>query len=676
MIPTSAQQNTLKSRPQRTKAWLSIYKPNVAMAAQVNDATITKGEREITYDGVTSGSYSLVEPNFIMLVGTAAGKADKGRVRVKSITSSVVTVAENSHINWGDDDYITILRYVEIVPIFTRIIQNPANELDVIFYKDYDIAYSNQNSILGASVNMGCHYAGFLNITGSCPVYYSASGTSHLVTGTTLSYSWWFQGATTTGSALANPGYIDYTTPGQYVTRLIVSGSNGSVDTAYRFISIYDHPSRGTNVPILKWSMTDLSGSREAGGYKTTIKIEENVPVETIRDGALVVIFTEDYYNNVETSIGGNALNRSSIRFVGYIIDGTINFNYREGWVEFDVESPTGVMQKSECFSVSVESKASPSKWYELLNMNCQRALYHYLRWHSTVLQVCDFEFPSTDYNIQYFDADRTSLYGAINNFVDGTLWGSVVCDRQGKIWVETNYDAYSDGGTLPSNMTLEDHDIMGTLTIDERETGETAYIEMGGIKYDNPTAGTFTAFLCGVPGVAPSYQGKVERIQGLALLSQTHLNTLAGNIFAHRNSRYPSIDANLAGNYTNFDIAPQELAVLNTSSSLNNRQVAFSNKKFAITSCTLKYDAKELQEFVSLGLAEVVEGVAADTIVIPAIPPTNSGGDPPLPNPFPPGGITPGIINYYFAIYHNDVFVGNANALNFLDSDYSTTGT
>lgn len=640
-IPTSSELALLKTRPQQTKLWLSVHQPTVALACQVNDASITKGAMEITYDNVTSGSRYYVGENFVMLVGTTPGGDDKGRIRVRSITSSVITVAENSHINWEDNDYLTILRYIEINPIFTRIIQNPADELDVIFYKDYDIEYTNQNEILGAFINMGSHFAGFIEENGVCSVYYSASGTSHLIDGTTLTYDWFFEGAQTTGSSALNPGYINYDTPGHYLTRLIVSGSNGSVDRSYRCISIYDHPSRGTNVPILDWESEPISGNRESGGYKTRIRVRSDVAENVIRDGAQVTIFSEDWYGNTKQSIGGNALNRSNIRFVGYILNGTIEYNYADGYVEFEVVSPTGIMQHCESFSVSVESKSSPSTWYELLNMNGKRAIYHYLRWHSTVLQCCDFEYRGDDYDIQYFDADRTSLYDAINSLMDGTYFGNVVCDRQGKLWAETSYKIESDGGSLPTNMTITKLDWMSNPIIDERQTLETSFIEMGGIKYDGPTAGTFQALLCSVPGNAPEYRGKVERIQGLALESQNHLNTLAGNYFAHINSRYPGIDLNLSGNYTNFDIAPQEIVKLNIEEDDTPRKIVFNEKKFAIEGVSLRFDRQNLIEFTDLNLAEVVSGTTADTIIIPDVPPTDS--KPPKTNPTGPGGITPG---------------------------------
>jgi hypothetical protein len=640
-IPTLFELDLLKTRPQQTQLYLSIYQPQTALACRLNSTGTNKEMREIPFDTVTEGSFSLVEPGFILLVGSSAGSDDKGKIRVKDISPSVITVAENSHINWSDNDYLTILRFVEINPIFTRIIQNPSNELDVIFYKDYDIAYTNQNEVFGAFVNMGPHYAGVLDDTGQCQVYYSASGTSHLVSGTSLSYSWFFEGASSTGSNAHTPGIVTYNSPGHYLTRLTVTGSNGSEDVSYRNISIYDRPGKGTKTPILDWRIESISGSRNSGGYKTRIRVRSDVPENVIRDGSLVVIFADDWYGMIKQSIGGNALGRQNIRFVGYILNGTIEYNYADGYVEFEVGSPTQVMERCESFSVSVESKASPSTWYEIKDMNGKKAIYHYLRWHSTVLQCCDFQYLGDDYNIQYFDADRTSLYDSIRSLMKGTYFGDVICDRQGKIWAEVSYKIKSNGDGFPVNMTITKSDWINNPAIDEIQIGETSFIEMGGIRYDGPEANTFQALLCSTPGSSPEYRGKVERIQGLALESQDHLNSIAGNYFAHQNVRYPQIDLNLSGNYTNFDIAPQELVKFNLEANDTPRKIVFNEKLFAVENVSIRFDEKNEIEFVDMGISEVTSGIPADTIIIPDVPPTDS--KPPKHNPVGPGGIVPG---------------------------------
>ena len=78
---TVDQINKLRVRPHNTKLWLSIYKPPTILSAQVNDGSIAKGEREITYNN-ESGDYNDVKDGMTMYVGSSAGAMDKGKIRV------------------------------------------------------------------------------------------------------------------------------------------------------------------------------------------------------------------------------------------------------------------------------------------------------------------------------------------------------------------------------------------------------------------------------------------------------------------------------------------------------------------------------------------------------------------------------------------------------------------
>lgn len=570
MILTASELTNLRKRPHSSKLWLSVYEPSTVLACRVNNISAAKGDRAIIFDAVTAGSYLLVQSGMTMYVGTGVGLFDKGVIRVRSSTSGTLTVAENSHINWVDNDYLTVVNFYEINAIYPRIIQDPADAENTLWYKDYDIAYTDQNTVLGSFICMGSHYAGFVGEN----VYYTATGTANLKS-EALSYSWFFEGAAVTGSSVLTPGNIVYNTPGHYTTRLIVSGVSGSYDTSYRHISIYDRPASGTVLPIMRWELNDLSGGRDQGGYTSKIKIFENINSSKIKDGSLIVIFADDWYGDLVTkqSMGGNAVGRSTIVFTGYVLQGSIQYNYRESSVGFEVGSPSEIMKQAEGFSISVQHSNDPStattdpnipsSWVTVLNMDIRRAIYHYLRWHSTVLLTNDFHFVGTDRAIQYFDADRTSIYDAINTLMNGAVLGDVVCDRQGAIWAERNI--VIEPSSFVTNMEITKQDWQGDIQIDERRMDRTAFIEMGGIAFSGAT-GTYSPLLSQAPGVAPGYRGGIERREGLALINQAELNTMSGDWFAYKNSEYPGIDIRLVGNYRHFDIAPQEKIPLSLS--------------------------------------------------------------------------------------------------------------
>ena len=167
----------LRTRPQETKLYLSIFQPQAVFKARINNASAARGDRVIPFDTVSLGAYTDIKANATMWVGTSDGARDVGKIRVRSATSGNVTVSENSNIEWDDDLFLTVFYYFELWPVFPRIIANPSNEADSIFYKDYDIPYTNQNSILGTFINMGPNRAASLDpASNQVQLYYSSTG--------------------------------------------------------------------------------------------------------------------------------------------------------------------------------------------------------------------------------------------------------------------------------------------------------------------------------------------------------------------------------------------------------------------------------------------------------------------------------------------------------------------
>lgn len=643
---SNANLEILRTKPQGTHLYLSIFEPQIVFQAKINDSGIVRGARTITYDTVSFGSFSDILANSTMWIGTTAGAQDIGKIRIRSATSTVITVSENSNIEWADNLFLTVFKYIELWPIFTRIITDPADDENVIFYKDYDIPYSNQNSILGTYVNAGPHRAANLDpASGVVQLYWSSTGSYNLL-GSSLSYYWDFEGGSPSTSNAAVPGFVSYNTPGHYVTSLTISGSNGCADTTYRYVSIYNE----SNPPIQKWQMGDLSGSRDEGGYSVSFKVFEDIPIQ---EHAIVVLYGDSWYGSNAVDLGGNFPNSGKIFFVGYVDRDSISYDYEHSEVSFDAHSISSLMKEASGFSVSVESVASPTKWYQLLDMDGRRALYHYLRWHTTALQMADFQFVGDDYKIQFFDSDRESMFDALDNYMRNTLIGQVVSDRQGKVWIETEARAYSNPtGSFPSVMDITNRDWMNTPTIEEQLSESVSFMEYGGIAYSGVASGTFAALIASAPGNAPGFHGAIESHQGQALDSQSQLNALVGNLFANKNARFPSIEMDMAENVSNLDIAPQETVNINIAREDTVRGLAL-NGLYIPSSMTWKYTSNGFILLPQIGFIQLVSGPAGETVSIP--PTADKGFDvpgiiiPPIPtlaNPAAPSSCCDDLAN------------------------------
>jgi len=638
---TTEQLALYRSQPHRTKLNLSIFQPTTAFTCRIT-GSVARNDYQIPYYN-PSGSTDAVEEGMTLLVGTTAGDEDVGRVRIRDIDGSQITVAENSDIDWQNGLYLTVLRYWEVWPIFPRIISDPSNAENTIWYKDYDVAYTNQNTIMGAFPCAGPHRAAFLD-DGQVNIYYTATGTSH-VADVSMGYEWFFEGATVTGSNALTPGYVTYDTPGHYVTRLRVTGSNGTIDDTYRYVSIYDRPENGTNTPILSWGMGNIDGSRSGGGYTVSITVHELIDVH---EGDVVVLFGESWYGEVEGTIGGNAVGNSDIFFVGHILKGSIEYNYKHSDVTFEVGSITQWMKEQEGFSISVESVPSPSYWYQLYDMDINKAVQHYLKWQSTVLSITDVQSLIDDRPIQYFDSDRSSLYDAIDNLVRGTILGGVTSDMQGKVWLEHGAHAFPNLASQTYSspiMDLRKQDWVGTPRIDEQLSPATSFIDYTGMAFSGVSTGTFAPLISNAPGTAPLYRGKQDRKVGLAPKSQVELNEITGNMLANSNYQWPRITHQIPGAYRNLDIAPQETVRMLVDAEDTTRGITI-NDSYMLDSIAWAYDPKnQLFNPTSTSFKSLVTGSAGQTVPIPPTP--DDGG---FANPSPNFPYIPNL--YWPAVY------------------------
>jgi hypothetical protein len=624
---------------------LSIYEPQTVFQAQVNDASAAKGDRVITYNNVTFGNFLAIGGGMTMYVGTSAGARDKGVIWVYKRDATTITVGENSHINWEDDDYLTVVNFHQIWPVYPRYTQDGEN---ITVYKYYDLAYNGQNEDLGEFQVMGSNFAGFIDATtGTAQVYWDGSDTENVYGTTGSTYSWSFEGGDPTGSTAITPGWVTYDTPGHYRTLLTNTTPTGTTTFGIRHVSIYDRPGVGANNPILQWGMNEFSGGRDEGGYTARLWTKQNV--DSVVDGALVIIFADDWYGDTQQSIGGNSAQRENIVFVGYIIDGSIDYDYKTSTVSFDVGSPTEIMKVGEAFSVSVEDSSDPTSdastkggdpWFYLYGLSVKRALWHYYALHSSVQTLMDIRYVGNDFDIQFFDADRTSLYDAANTFLKSTAFGEVVCDRQGALYFEIGAEATNNAATsLNKSMFIDNHDWMGTPSIVERYTDGVSYLEGGGVSYTNyrnAGDGSFSAMMGAAPGETPAYRGKNLKVSGLALTSQNQLNTLVGNVWENRNANFPEVNLDLVGNFRNLDIAPQEVVTLTLQSDDTFRGLSWEQKAFTPRNISWNYDANKGLFLPSITLREITQGNAGETIAIPVTPPDGGYDQPPIPLPPP----------------------------------------
>jgi len=407
---------------------------------------------------------------------------------------------------------------------------------------------------------------------------------------------------------------------------------------------IFDRPGEGPDVPIMDWGMLSFEGSRDANGYGIKLFVREEADFDKVVPGALAVIFSDDWYGEERISIGGNAVGRPSILFCGYIEEESITYNSYTSRLEFRVANVTQLMDIKATFSVSLEDRPiAPNYWYQMRDMTVDKAMIHYLRWHSTILHIADFAQTGDMKSVQYIDFGRGTLLSEATELYDSALGAEFVSDRQGKIWAEVNLNLTATGSrTQMEIMELERQDWMGQVSFSREFYERSSYLEAGGIAYSGRT-GTMEPLLSGAPGDAPAYHGGVQRLSGLVLAGQTQLNEWTGLAFARANALYPELSMDLSGDYRFIDIAPQEFLPLTLQASDTYRGLIWNKKRFTAKGIAFRYDPHGETLYYMLSLEEESSGPPGVTVEIPVDPPWDS---PVVPNPvlppFPPFPVPP----------------------------------
>jgi hypothetical protein len=639
---TQSQLNTIRDpNGQYTNLYLAKFEPRILMQAQINDANIVKGAQVITFDNVITGSYTNLTAGQSVYIGSTQGGYDIGRVRLRSITSTQLTVAVDDGIFYADNQYITVREFYEIWPVFPFTSLNTGTKVPT-FYKDWDITYSDQNVNFDPVIIMGPDFAGFYDtLTGSSfyagSIFFSATG-SYTVDGSTISsYSWNFPaGCTITGSTLGTPGNVGFSGPGMYVVRCAVTASNGKTAIAYRHILLLNHhygPPEGDPIlnyeEISDWEFGQLTTDNINGAIANiTVRSRAN----EFKDGDLVIIFREDYYaGGVLQSFGGFP-GRENILFVGYIDKADTTYDSFISKTDFILKGTASYLQNKEMFSVQVQdTQGSPADWTYIKNMTIQKALIHYMRWHSTLLSVKDFNALTTAQGSYHEDViifQKGEILSNLTNFMQQKLMGFISSDRQGEFFTEIDLQILVTGSRPASVMTLQEGDWLGETKISEIIENPISNVLVGGIAYDP----TVTAYLTGVPllsrapGQWQSYVGKSQNVSGLTISSagQTEVNQISGLYYAKENNDTPDVELDLAYNMPNIDIYPQSFYDFNISGTAQvYRGFNWKPKRLIPRKETIKLDKFVLRQIITFETETY--GPPGDTVIIPVTVP---GGD------------------------------------------------
>jgi hypothetical protein len=655
-----------------TRFYLAIQQMPVIFRARLNDIAAARGLRVLTFDQHESITPEDVIPGVTLYVGTTADGREKGRVRVKSVSweDAEITVAENSHIAWQDNDYISIRKVFEPWVIYPRVTTNEAgDQLEV--WQDYDTVYTDQNekyppvAVLGPPAIRYCHdkLAGqSIGFDGS---------RSYALNGATIVDHFWNFGVydlslDNNGSPLhthdETPGDILFdcqmaTTPNDYVS-LTVTDSNGKTHTGYRWLRVFTE----LDPPITKFTVESLEGSYDEGSWRAQITVRDGSKLapENIMDGTMVCIFAD---NTQGLPLNPNYTDRDNLLFVGWAVGETVRQDGFTNDVHFEAVGTCGRMAMLESYPDTFEvplSTAHPTKWWELDEINLDTVLYAHLKWRSNLFDITDVYLPMvayTDwhpgtpwavgpeaYRVMRQDFTQGDLYSQVNEFMQSAM-GRVLSDKTGCVYCRIDPQVYptANRADLPYYMHIEDTDWRDEITVERREMASVSQVDLGGVHYAGGTNPESDAhpILALAPGTVPMYEGRVEKVDGLIVPGgQTFANRLAGDILGWKNNPFPASTMTFSGKYAFVDFAPPVWIFWTLEPTSNKRQIGWTQARFIPRTVQIRIVPEGGQITVESSLEKEADGPDGVTGVYPPTEPDPPTIPPPtIPIPTPPTG-------------------------------------
>jgi len=637
---TSGEKALLRAGGHKATLYLSVLKPQSVFTAQVNMASPARGARSIVYDN-DSGENKVL-PGMTMWVGTSPGAYDVGKVRVRAINTSTntLTVSENSLV-WADDQYLTVKRNWELLPMFPRF------DASEHFYKDYDIPYTDENEQLKPVAILGPPQAAFDNGSATSFTFVRGndySGAGYAFRGESIVGTNWSvvgPGEYTFASVMGNErltiGGDNRFDDAHWVT-LTVTDSNGKTQTTRR--PVFCHTRTGSNAPITAFTLESLTGDWERGGWTARIRVYSGATVNDFQDGTLILLWHEATYGSTAQLIGGNyPYNAKSVLFAGYVRGATVRQDWNTGDVTFEATTIDGLLRRSMMFSVPLKMiMGTQDQWYEFTGPTVAEAIHHYWRWHSQLFEIADVFLPigNTLRAETIEDFARGDLYTQADNFARNYgIFAHVCCNKLGQVYVAEDAQMLSaarrNALTVVSDITAADR--RGEITILHQPEPRVGMVHLSGFAYPR------TPIISKAPGDAPLDIGpQVVHCERQILESQEQANALAGRVLAAANNPYPEVRIQFAGHYLGaLDVVPQEWWTLTLAAGDTPRGIVWTNKRMVCRSVSASYDPAAgsiLADAVFEPEADGADGVDGD---YPTTPPDDSNITPPSPPVVPP---------------------------------------
>lgn len=531
----------------------AIFKARINMPG-----AITYPVTSLLFDGVTTGAYTDIQADMTLLLGSADGLDDYGRVRVQNIaTVSEIPLGRTSQgtldgeIDIVDNAYITVLNEYRVWSKIPRI-DDDGNQ-----YKDTTVLVGGYTSTdIPPVANCGPGTAGTIDSgTSLLTVDFDGTGSYAVADGATIAtYGWDVGGGTITVGTSASSAITVTFAAGRHIVALTVTDDNGNSHTARCLVYARNPASDGT----IQVFSADLRIG--LAGQEATIELGEPA---TFADGSLVTIWEGEPFN---------AADRGHVHFIGWHqaddtgMRATVSGNVPTTTLHcVDV---AGKLKTLPGFPQELRAATTITNWDEMTAPNIDKYLHYLLQWHSTALSLADFTLTGlgSTYPFVVYASEGESLFDQVENDAKGLVpTYHLACNRQGQMAVNVDPMLQDVADRTSSVIGAFNEANLKELRFSRTRPPRVHWLRKHALLTatdytDIDGTDTLLTAQCIAPGEAPG-QGvnAVETTEGLAP-SQAALNNAGGHEYARANAPYGLVTVMPPDDSVYIDVEPAEL--------------------------------------------------------------------------------------------------------------------
>lgn len=585
----------LRSDGQHSRNYLCIPQPATVLTASLSALPTSTGgavaDLPIT---VVSGSIANVLPDMTCLVMNSAETALLGIVRIRKapITGTLYISEDNYETSrrWVVGNHLVVLDEFCLWPRHLRVVDEDT------FYADWDVAYSDQHAHPDPVIRLGPPVIPVWKSGATVAVPFDGSE-SAIPFGSDTIASWaWTAGAGSVANDTTHSPTVTLSATGRVRVKAQATSSASKVWSRYAYIEAYD----ANRMPITEFEITSApEASSEGGGWSFGVRMYGEAGITTVRDRALVCLWSDDYYLNVKESLGPVA-NRNQIIAWGWIAGETIEWDADGGFVTFEVKGGDHWLGACASYPVGVEDTdyadnggGAPNRWTEIEDLTVDKAVWHYCHWRTTIDRVCDVRFSGDTRGAAQIASAASNLWAQLQDLALATLLALPAFDRFGRLFIECNQQHVPiderDDIPVVIDLTTDDH---YQVEINRRIMPRYAQVAISGVYFANGYAVPMGAYAPGKTPIAPAEEGPLEETE-LVMGSQTDANEWAGLIAGSGEGDPESAVINIPRNYRWFDIAPHTWITLTVASADTERGITLTEARMIPRRVVYDWDAE-----------------------------------------------------------------------------------